>query len=175
MNATQIFSAMDDATASGVFQYLREKERKIYIAALSSLCTHRKLRPVVVQKKPVSEQIDWMLKNVRQKSANEIAENVLQLWLLKGNASLLISFLNGIGIEHDGTGAAEDIPDNIDADKLKTTVDQILKEFDPGLVRVYLHTFQMQRQGGWKEIADLIASNPALQYQVEDSDKSKKQ
>ncbi len=166
---------MDDATASGVFQYLRNQERKIYIAALSSLCTHRKLRTVVVQKKPVPEQIDWMLKSVRQKSANEIAENVLQLWLLKGNTDLLVAFLDGLGIAHDGAGAAEDIPENIDPDKLKATVDQLLTKFDPGLVRVYLHTFQMQRKGGWQEIADLIASNPVLQYQVEDSGNNQKQ
>jgi hypothetical protein len=167
MNASQIFSAMDDATASGVFQYLRNQERKIYSAALSSLCTHKKLRPVVVQKKPVLEQIDWMLKNVRQKSANEIAENVLQLWLLKGNSKLLVAFLDGLGITHDGEGAAEDIPETLDAGKLKATVDQLLSEYDPALVRVYLHTFQMQRKGGWREIAELIASTPALQYQTE--------
>ena len=152
MKTSQIFSEMKDETAAGVFQYLRDEERPVYGAALSSLATNRKLRPVYVQKTPVADQIAWLVKNVRMKGANEVAENVLQIWLLKGNTKMLIAFLDGMGIEHDGEGAAEDIPEELDAKKLNSTVDSLLKDYDADLVKVYLHTFQMQRAGGWKEI-----------------------
>lgn len=164
MKANQIFSEMKDETAAGVFQYLRDEERPVYGAALSTLATNRKLRPVFVQKKSVPDQIQWLVKNIRMNGANEVAENVLQIWLLKGKSKLLISFLDGVGIEHDGEGAAEDIPDEFDAKKLQSTVDELLKEYDAETVKIYLHMFQMQRRGGWKEISDVIEGNPDLQF-----------
>lgn len=173
MKAHQIFSEMKDTTAAGVFQYLRDEERAVYSAALSSLATNRKLRPVFVQKKPVPKQIEWLVKNIRMKGASEVAENVLQLWLLKGNKDMLIEFLDGVGIEHDGEGAAEDIPDEIDAKKLQKTVDKMLSSHDEDIVKIYLHTFQMQRPGGWQEIADVIDANPALQYGSGDAAETK--
>ena len=166
---------MKDETAAGVFQYLRDEERPVYGAALSSLATNRKLRPVFIQKKPVGEQISWLVKNIRMKGAGEVAENVLQLWLLKGNKELLISFLDGVGIEHDGEGAAEDIPDELDEKKLKKTVDKMLSDHDEDIVKIYLHTFQTQRPGGWQEITDLIEATPSLQYGADAGDKSDKE
>ena len=164
MKANEIFSSMTDDSAQSVFQYLRDEERQVYSASLSSLAANRKLRPVFVQKKPVPDQITWLVKNVRLKAASEIAENVLQIWLLKSHSKMLIQFLDGLGIEHDGEGAVEDIPEEIDTKKLKKTVDKMLEDYDSDAVRVYLHTFQMQRPDGWKEISDLIEENSALQF-----------
>jgi hypothetical protein len=172
MKAHQIFLEMKDETASGVFQYLRNEERPVYAAALTSLATNRKLRPVFVQKKTVPQQIDWLVKNIRLKGANEVAENVLQIWLLKGNKDMLIAFLNGLEIEHDGEGAAEDIPEEIDGKKLKQTVDKLIADYDAERVKIYLHMFQMQKAEGWPEITDLIAENPDLQYESQAAGKS---
>ena len=89
---------------------------------------------------------------------------VLQLWLLKGHQSLLIGFLDGLGIKHDGEGAADDLPDDLDAKKLKKTVSDLLKKHDPEIVTIYLHIFQLQRSEGWEEISKLIESTPELQF-----------
>ena len=117
MKANEIFSSMSDESAQSVFQYLRDEERQVYSASLSSLAANRKLRPVFVQKKPVPDQIAWLVKNVRLRGSSEIAENVLQIWLLKGHSEMLTQFLDGLGIEHDGEGAVEDIPEKIDSPK----------------------------------------------------------
>lgn len=164
MKANEIFAEMKDETATSVFQFLREEERQVYSAALSGLAANRKLRPVFVQKKPVPKQIEWLIKNVRLKGSSEVAENVLQLWLLKGNSEMLIGFLDGLGIDHDGEGAAEDIPDSIEKKKLEKTVKDLMSKYDPELVKIYLHTFQRQRAEGWKEITELIEATPELQF-----------
>jgi len=164
MKANEIFSNMKDETAESIFQYLRAEERQVYSAALSGLATNRKLRPIFVQKKAVPDQMAWLVKNVRLKGSAEVAENVLQLWLLKGNSEMLVMFLDGIGVEHDGEGSADEIPESIDAKKLKKTTDSMLKKFGPELVRVYLQMFQMQRAGGWDEITELIVETPELQF-----------
>ena len=155
---------MKPETAASVFQYLRDEQREVYKASINSLAANRKLRPVFVQRKTTPEQIDWLVKNVKLRGSVEIATQVLQLWLLKAHPALLTSFLDGLGIEHDGEGAADDIPDDLDAKKLKSTVTDLLKNHDPELVRIYLHIFQLQRTNGWEELTKLIEATPELQF-----------
>ncbi len=162
--AHELFQDMKPETALSVFQYLRDEQREVYKATINSLATNRKFRPVVIQRKSVTEQIEWILKNVKLRGSGEVAAQVLQLWLLKGHTGLLKGFLDGLGIEHDGEGAAEDIPDELDAKKLKSTVTGLLKEHDPEVVKIYLHIFQLQRSEGWPEISSLIEATPALQF-----------
>lgn len=162
--AHELFQEMKPETALSVFQYLRDEQREVYKATINSLATNRKFRPVIIQRKSVGEQIDWMLKNVKLRGSGEIAAQVLQLWLLKGHTELLKAFLDGLGIEHDGEGAAEDIPDELDAKKLKSTVTGLLKKHDAEVVRIYLHIFQLQRSGGWPELTSLIEGTPELQF-----------
>ena len=164
--AYELFQDMKPETALAVFQYLRDEQREVYKATINSLASNRKLRPVIIQRKPVTEQIEWIVKNVKLRGSGEVAAQVLQLWLLKGHTGLLKGFLDGLGIEHDGEGAAEDIPDDFDAKKLKSTVTTLLKDHDPEVVKTYLHIFQLQRSGGWPEITSLIEATPALQFGV---------
>ena len=162
--ANEIFQDVKPETAASVFQYLRDEQREVYKASISSLAANRKLRPVFVQRKPTPDQIDWLVKNVKLRGSVEIATQVLQLWLLKAHPALLTGFLDGLGIEHDGEGAADDIPDELDAKKLESTVNDLLKNHDPELVRIYLHIFQLQRPDGWEELTKLIETTPDLQF-----------
>lgn len=164
MKAYEIFQEMGPETAASVFQFLRDEQREVYTASLSSLATNRKLRPVFVQRKPATDQISWLTKNIRLRGSDEIAEHVIQLWLMKAHQDLLVSFLDGVGIEHDGEGAAEDLPEELDGKKLKSTVTKLLKDSDPETVRIYLHVFQLQRPGGWESLNELISSTPELQF-----------
>jgi hypothetical protein len=169
MKAYEIFQGMTPETAASVFQYLRDEQREVYTASLSSLAGNRKLRPVFVQRKPAADQIAWLSKNISLRGSDEIAEHVIQLWLMKAHQELLVQFLDGVGIEHDGEGAAEDLPEELDAKKLKSTVTKLLKDHDPELVRVYLHVFQLQRPEGWAALNELIAETPELQFGAEEA------
>lgn len=170
MKAYEIFQEMSPETATSVFQFLRDEEREVYSASLASLAANRKLRPVFVQRKPAAQQIEWLVKNIKLRGSGEIAEHAIQLWLLKGNKDLLVGFLDGLGIEHDGEGAADDIPDEFDEKKLKETVTKLLENHDAEVVRIYLHTFQMQNDTGWPELEKLIADTPELQFTSPDPD-----
>lgn len=164
MKAYEIFQQMNPETALGAFQFLRDEQREVYTASLSTLAANRKLRPVFIQRKPAPQQVEWLAKNVKLRGSEEIAEHVLQLWLMKAHTDLLVAFLDGVGIEHDGEGSAEELPDDLDAKKLKSTVTKLLDKHDPEIVRIYMHVFQMQRPEGWEELSDLIASTPELQF-----------
>lgn len=164
MKAYEIFQELKPETATSVFQYLRDEQRDVYTASLSSLAANRKLRPVFIQRKPAPAQIEWLVKNIKLRGSAEIAEHVIQLWLMKGHQEVLVGFLDGLGIEHDGEGAADDIPDEFDKKKLKSTVESLLKDHDAEIVRAYIHVFQLQRAEGWPEINALIEATPDLQF-----------
>ena len=137
MKAYEIFKESSDDLGISIFQYLRDEQKEVYQASLASLTQNRRLRPVFIQRKPVAQQIVWLLKNVQLKGSNEIAEHVLQLWLMKAHQAVLVEFLDGNGIEHDGEGAADDLPDDLDAKKLKATVEKLLADHDYEVIKKY--------------------------------------
>ncbi len=164
MKAHEIFQHASPDLLRGLFHYLRTEQKEVYRTALATLAQGRKLRPVFVQKKRPEDQYTWMLKTAKLRGSDGVCEHLLQLWLLKAHQPLLVSFLDGVGIEHDGEGAADDLPDEIDDKKLKKTVDALRKDHDLEVIRVYLHTFQLQKAGGWEAISQLIAGDATLQF-----------
>jgi len=164
MKAYEIFQAMSGEHAASIFQYLRDEQREVYAASLGTLAGNRKLRPVFIQRKPVPAQIEWLVKNVKLRGSETIAEQIMQLWLMKAQKPLLVDFLDGMGISHDGEGAADDIPDSLDKKKLGKTVTKLLADHDPAVVRIYLQTFQLQNPEGWPELTELIEATPALRF-----------
>lgn len=162
MKAYQIFQAISPGLGRGIFQHLRDEEKDIYKSVLASLAQEKRLRPVFVQRKPVAQQIDWMLGTCKLRTSDSIAEHLLQLWLLKAKKDLLIQFLEHLGIEHDEDGTVEDLPKELDADKLKSAVDELLKTHPAEAVTVYLHMFQLQQTDGWPELTALLESDGRL-------------
>ena len=146
-----------------VFGYFRDEERDAYKGAIATLAEQRKLRPVFVTKKSVPDQIAWLKTACARKQAAGAAEHLLQIWLLRARPEMLIKFLDGVGIPHDGKGSIDDLPDSLDAEKLKTTVDALVEEYPAEEVSIYLNVFQGQTPEGWSELADVLSSDSRLQ------------
>ena len=82
---------------------------------------------------------------------------------MKGQKELLISFCDGLGIEHDGEGSVEGtLPDALDDEKLKTTVDSLLENNDAKLVTLYLTVFNLQTPNGWENLQGILESDERL-------------
>ncbi len=164
MNAYQIFQQISPQLATEIFTYLRSDEKETYQGLIASLAEQRKLRPVFILKKIPADQITWLCKMAKLKMANGIDEHVLQIWLLNKQRSLLISFLDSMGIEHDGEGSVDNLPETLDAEKLKKTVDQLMEDNPEEIVKIYLHIFQMQKADGWQELGELLESDERLKF-----------
>ena len=163
LNAYQIYQAADPALITDLFTWLRKDERDLYKNAVASLAAERKLRPVFIQKKPIADQFAWLNKTLKLKSTDMMGEHLFQLWFMKGQEELLVTFCDSMGIEHDGKGSVEgEIPAELDAEKLKTAVDALLEKFDSKLVTCYLYIFNLQRDGGWESIAAVLESDERL-------------
>ncbi len=162
MQAHLIFEQIPGELATSVIQYLRDDERDIYKSALATLATQKKLRPVFIQKRPVEKQIEWIVDALKRRTSGEIGEQVLQVWLMKGNQEMLVKFLDEMKISHDGEGSVEDLPDELDADALKDAVEKLLADHPPGAVAIYLHVFRAQRSDGWPALNELLESDERL-------------
>ena len=78
---------------------------------------------------------------------------------------MLTSFLDKLEIEHDGEGSVEgDLPDQLDAEKLKEAVEEMIEKNSEEEVKIYLTLFQAQRPDGWTELQSLIDADERLSF-----------
>ena len=134
MKAYYIFQQADEQTISDILDWMRNQERAIYRAAVRELGALKKLRPEFIQRKP----------------------------LLRKHQDMLITFLNTLGIPHDGNGIVNELPETLDKEKLSKAVDELFEKYSPGVASVYLQMFQLQTEDGWDELADVLANDPRV-------------
>lgn len=163
MKAFELFQQVKPSIVQDMFMWFRNEDRNLYKTALSSLATNRKLRLTFIQKKPVVEQIEWVHKTLKLKTSDMIGEHLLQVYFMKGQEDMLTTFCDAMEIPHDGKGQVEgDLPETLDADKLKTAVDALLEKFDPALVTLYLQTFNIQTPEGWTALTEVLENDDRL-------------
>jgi len=163
MKACDIFRNLSPTLGTEIIRFLRTDLKEVYRAALGTLAQQKKLRPEFVQKKPGDQQIAWMLDALRFKASEAVGEQILQVWLMKAESPMLASFLDGLGIPHDGNGGIDgEIPKDLDAAKTQAAVGTLLQDHDAEKAAVYLHIFQLQQPGGWPALTEAIAAEPRL-------------
>ena len=163
MQAYELFQNIKPTIVEDMFQWFRGEDRNLYKTALGSLATNRKLRLAFLQKKPVVEQIAWMHKTLQLKSSDMIGEHLLQVYFMKGQEKMLVTFCDAVGIPHDGKGQVEgDLPETLDADNIKKAVDELIKDNDPALVALYLHVFNIQTPDGWEALGEALKNDDRL-------------
>ncbi len=161
MTSYTIFQRADEATVALILDWLRNQERGLYRAAINELSALKKLRPQYVKQKPVTEQFEWLKKMLSWKPAETIGDHLLQVWLVRKQESMLVNFLNALGIEHNGHGMVDgDLPESLDAEKLGTAVKDLYEKNPAGVVSVYLQMFQNQTDNGWTELQEILDSEP---------------
>jgi hypothetical protein len=163
VKAHELYSAVDPALVTQMLDWFRENDRNVYKSAVATLAARRKLRPVFIQKKPLAEQYAWIHKTLKISALHDIGEQLLQAYLMTAQQSMLAMFCDGMGIPHDGKGSVVgDLPKQLDAERLAATIDKLSGLFDPKLLALYLHCFNMQVPGGWPELTEKLASDERL-------------
>ncbi len=162
MKSYTIFQKSDDETVNAFLDWMRNQERNVYRAALRELGALKKLRPQYMQQKPVAEQFAWIKKMLSWKPAETIADHLLQVWLIRKHEGMLVSFIEKLGIEHNGHGVVDVLPETLDADKLKEAVDSLFEAYPAGAVSVYLHMFQNQTEEGWPELQAILDNDERI-------------
>lgn len=165
VNAYELYTATQPETLKIMLDWFRANDRNVYRSALATLTQARKLRPAFVEKKSLAEQYAWFYKTLKMKSCDEIGENLLQAYLMSAEQEMLAAFCDAMGIEHNGQGAVEGaLPDELDSAKLDQAIDILTEKFTthPPMIAMYLHCFNLQRQGGWPNLSEKLASDARL-------------
>lgn len=162
MKAHLIFQTISPATAENILGYFQNEEREAYRAAVGTLAGKRRLRPQFILKKTRADQAAWLAQQVRSPGTEEIALQLIQVWLFKGRTEMLKTFLDQQDIAHDGEGSVEDLPDTLDDEKLKKSIDALLEKWPGEEVAIYLILFNQQRTDGWDNLAKIIETDERL-------------
>jgi hypothetical protein len=163
VKAYELYTAVDPAIVTQMLDWFRSNDRNVYKTAVATLAGNRKLRPVFVEKKPLVDQYAWIHKTLKINACNTIGEHLLQAYLMAGQQSMLAMFCDGMGIPHDGKGSVVgNLPKQLEPDRLATTIDRLVELFDPKLLTLYLHCFNMQVDGGWSTLTEKLNSDERL-------------
>jgi len=160
MTAHQILEAIGPELRAQIFTYFQTDERPAYRAVIDSLAGARKLRPQFILEKSRAKQAEWVMAQLGMKSNGPIIEQILQIWLLKSQKDMLITFLDAVGIGHDGKGQVDELPEVIEEEKATAGVKALLSAFPAKQAALYLHMFQIQRPDGWEGLTKAIEANP---------------
>lgn len=163
MKAHELYAAVDPTVVTGMLDWFRANDRNVYKSAVATLASNRKLRPVFVTQKSLVDQYAWIHKTLKINACDTIGEHLLQAYLMAGQQMMLATFCDGMGIPHDGKGSVVgDLPKKLDAERLSATVDRLVGGFDPKLVTLYLHCFNLQVPEGWPELTEKLSSDERL-------------
>jgi hypothetical protein len=162
MTPNELLAAIGPEMQLQLMRYMQEDQRPAYKAVVNTIAGQRKLRPTFVMEKSKPKQAEWVLDQLRLRSNEGVTEQLFQIWLLKGNAPMLISFLDTVGIAHDGKGEVMELPGDIDEAKAKEAVDALVKAHPVKMVALYLTMFQRQRPGGWPGLTKAMEAHADL-------------
>ena len=161
MTAQQLLEAIGPELRNQILSYLQTDERPAYRAVIDSLAGARKLRPQFILEKSRAQQTEWLIAQLGMRTNGPVVEQILQIWLLKSQGAMLITFLDAIGVAHDGKGQVDELPEEIAEDKAAAGVQALLAAYPPKQVALYLHMFQLQRPEGWPGLTKAIEASPA--------------
>lgn len=158
----EIIAKLPAAQVHEALEQLRKSEKAAYAMAIQTLAAQRKFRPVFVEKKPPVERHAWMQQLLGKPQNNAISANILSLWLTGAHSDLLVTFLDALGIKHDGKGGIEETPQSPTPEALSAAVDGLFAKFPAELVKAYLHTFQAADPEAWPPLNELLKSDARL-------------
>jgi hypothetical protein len=166
MKAFQIFQAISPELRTEILAWMQKEARDAFTTALFEVGMKRKLRPQYFNSKSPADRVNWLAPYLGWKAYDGVTEQVLQLWLLKAKTPMLVAFLDAAGVKHDGNAQVDDLPDELDAKKVKSGVDAMLKDSPGEQVAIYLNLFQRQKEGGWPAVSAELETRDELKLAV---------
>jgi hypothetical protein len=162
LTSHELFGFMSPSLAADILAYVFESEKPTYRATLSAVAEARHLRPVFLERQPKAQRHATMLAMLAKPALEPAAGNLIRTWLVKKYKTMLVDFLNALGIEHS-EGVVEDLPPGVDDAKLHPAVDGLLAKYPPEAVAVYLHAFNDMNEANWSNLKAMLESDPRLQ------------
>lgn len=126
------------------------------------LASRRKLRPVFVERKPREERNQWMREALSKPANSDLALELLQVWVLGKNQSMVCDFLDALAIPHDGKGLIDEVPAEPSAENVAAAVESLVSKHPAHEVAIYLHLFSRMDESPWPALRHILGSHPAF-------------
>jgi hypothetical protein len=162
LTSHELLGFMSQNLALEIISYAYEKDKPLYRATLAAVADARKLRPVYFERQPRTERHATMVATLSRPSMEMVTGNLLRGWLLKKYNSMLVDFLDALGIEHK-EGVVENLPETMEEEKLKQAIDRLLDKYPPEVVAVYLNAFAEMNEVEWPTLKALLEADKRLQ------------
>jgi hypothetical protein len=159
MKCYEIFARISPELTNEIFAHLIEHEKPVYKAMIQNIATRRKLRPVFIERKPRDERHIWLKQALSMRGSDDIATQLLQIWLLGAHRQMICDFLDSLGIKHDGKGVVDNLPAEPRKEAISDTITKLLENRSPEVVATYLHAFQAMDETGWSTLDEILATD----------------
>lgn len=163
LTSHELFGFMPPSLAADILEHAHTYDRDLYRATLTAVANVRKVRPIFLDKQPRPQRHAGMIAYLSRPGLELAAGTMLRGWLLKGHKSLLVDFLDGIGLEHKD-GVVDDLPESVEDAKLKSAVETLLAKHSADVVKVYLHSFNTMNELQWKNLESILKDDARLQF-----------
>ena len=158
----ELFGFVSPGLANDILEFARESDKPTYKTVVAAVAQARHLRPVFLERQERATRHATMLATLSRPSLDLMAGTLLRTWLVQKQKSMLVDFLNVLGIENKD-GVVEDLPATMDDAKLKAAVDALLVKYPPEPVAVYLNAFNDMNEAHWDNLKAMLETDPRLQ------------
>lgn len=162
MKAHDILQSLPDEAACEIFQHLSENDKPAYRACIQVLAQRRKLRPVILERKPRTERHLWMRTELARKANEDAATDLLQTWLLGSHSAMVCQFLDDLDIPHNGRGLLDTLPAEPSREKLTAAIDRLFANHSAAAVVAYLQLFVEMDIADWPGLKDILQTDSRL-------------
>ena len=162
MKAHDILHHLSDEAASGIFNHLYDHDKPAYRATIQVLANRRKLRAVILDRKPRAERHAWMRNELARPANEDAATEILQSWILGQHQTMVCGFLDALEVPHDGQGLLETLPTEPSPEKIRSAIDGLFANNPPEAVFAYLHLFASMDITEWPSLPAIIAEDSRL-------------
>jgi hypothetical protein len=167
LTSHELLGFMSPALATEIITFAFESDKQVYRATLNAIAEARKVRPVFLERQPRIQRHQTMLATLTRPSLDLFAGNLIRHWLVKKYQSMLVDFLDALGITHK-EGVVDDLPPAMDDEKLRAAIDTLLSKYPREAVAVYLHAFNDMNEANWSNLKTLLDSDARLQLGTAD-------
>ena len=158
----ELMGFMSPKMANQILDDTHSNNKEVYRALVTSVAQVLKARPEFISRQPKDRRHNNFIQSLSKPNFEEHSGNLIRGWLFKEHKELLISFLNKLEIEHE-EGMVDDLPSQMEDDKLKLAVDSLLDKYDNELIAVYLTAFNASNADRWDNLDNFLAEDNRLQ------------
>ena len=162
LKSHELFGFMSPALATEIITFTLESDKPTYRATLNAVAEARHLRPVFLERQPKPQRHATMVTTLARPALDLIAGSLMRAWLLKKHKTMLVDFMNALGIKNE-EGVVDNLPESMDDAKLKSAIEALLAKYPPETVAVYLNAFNDMNEANWANLKTILESDPRLQ------------